>query len=56
MRMITLSEEELAAWLHEAKAEHAKYEALMGPDADWPEWYAEYIAKEIGFDVEGPTH
>lgn len=56
MKMVTLSEEELAYWLKRAKDAHGEYEAQNGPDKDWPEWYADYIARKVGFDVKGPTH
>jgi catechol 2,3-dioxygenase-like lactoylglutathione lyase family enzyme len=39
---------ELAATLKRAEAAHGEYEKRMGAgrDANWPEWYAEYIVAE----------
>lgn len=42
-KIISLSAKQLAKRLREAKDAHAKFEAENGPDADWPEWYAQYI-------------
>ena len=51
-RIIQLTADELAMWLHKAKAAHTVFEDQQGePDADWPEWYANYIAREAGFKV-----
>ena len=39
--------ESLAAALRRAEAAHAEHEKRIGhPDADWPDWYAEYIVRE----------
>ena len=38
---------ELASALRRAEAAHGEYERRIGQrDADWPNWYAEYIARE----------
>ncbi len=38
---------ELAAALRRAKAAHGEHEKRTGgPDEQWPEWYAEYMARE----------
>ena len=38
---------ELAAALRRAAAAHGEHEKRTGQhDADWPDWYAEYIANE----------
>ena len=37
----------LAAALRRAEAAHAEHEKRIGhPDADWPDWYADYIVRE----------
>ena len=46
-----ITEDELAMWLHQAKAAHTEYEAANGPDADWPEWYAHYIWENAGMTL-----
>jgi catechol 2,3-dioxygenase-like lactoylglutathione lyase family enzyme len=41
------SSTELATALRRAEAAHAEYEKRTGrQDANWPEWYAEYIVRE----------
>jgi catechol 2,3-dioxygenase-like lactoylglutathione lyase family enzyme len=41
------SSTELAATLRRAAAAHGEHEKRTGkPDADWPDWYAEYIVRE----------
>jgi catechol 2,3-dioxygenase-like lactoylglutathione lyase family enzyme len=41
------SSSELAAALRRAEIAHGEHEKRIGhPDADWPDWYAEYIASE----------
>jgi catechol 2,3-dioxygenase-like lactoylglutathione lyase family enzyme len=41
------SSTELASTLHRAEAAHGEHEKRTGQrDADWPNWYAEYIARE----------
>ncbi len=41
------SSTELAAALRRAAAAHGEHEKRLGkPDADWPDWYAEYIVRE----------
>jgi hypothetical protein len=38
---------ELAAALRRAEAAHGEHEKRTGQrDADWPNWYAEYIVRE----------
>ena len=38
---------ELASALRRAAAAHGEHEKRIGkPDADWPDWYAEYIVRE----------
>jgi hypothetical protein len=38
---------ELAATLRRAEAAHGEHEKRTGEhDANWPDWYAEYIVKE----------
>ncbi len=38
----------LAELLRMAKAAHAVHEDQIGaPDANWPEWYADYILKQL---------
>ena len=38
---------ELAAALRRAAAAHGEHEKRTGQhDADWPDWYAEYIVRE----------
>jgi catechol 2,3-dioxygenase-like lactoylglutathione lyase family enzyme len=38
---------ELAAALRRAAAAHGEHEKRIGkPDADWPDWYAEYVIRE----------
>ena len=42
---IELTIDELARLLREAQAAHSEYERTTGErDADWPGWYAQYIA------------
>jgi catechol 2,3-dioxygenase-like lactoylglutathione lyase family enzyme len=39
----------LAEALRRAEAAHGKHEEELGhPDADWPDWYAQYMADEAG--------
>ena len=39
----------LADALRRAEAAHGKYEKETGhPDPDWPDWYAQYMADEVG--------
>lgn len=45
---------DLAHLLEEAKEEHIKWEGLLGPDPDWPKWYAGYILPRLN-DL-GRTH
>jgi len=41
------SSSELASALRRAAAAHGEHEKRIGkPDADWPDWYAEYIVRE----------
>ena len=41
------SSTELAATLRRAAAEHGEHEKRTGqPDANWPDWYAEYMVRE----------
>jgi catechol 2,3-dioxygenase-like lactoylglutathione lyase family enzyme len=41
------SSADLAAALHRAEAAHGEHEKRTGQhDADWPDWYAEYIVRE----------
>jgi len=41
------SSAELAAALHRAAAAHGEYEKRIGKhDANWPDWYADYIVRE----------
>ena len=41
------SAKELASALRRAEAAHGAYEARIGKrDADWPEWYADFILRE----------
>jgi hypothetical protein len=41
------SSTELAAALRRAEAAHAEHEKRTGQqDANWPDWYAEYIVRE----------
>jgi catechol 2,3-dioxygenase-like lactoylglutathione lyase family enzyme len=41
------SSTELAAALRRAAAAHGEHEKRTGrPDADWPDWYAEYLVRE----------
>ena len=41
------SSNELASALRRAAAAHGEHEKRIGkPDADWPDWYAEYIVRE----------
>ncbi len=48
-KVIVLTAGELAEWLHRAKAAHAVFEEQQGePDQDWPEWYANYIGRQVG--------
>ena len=43
----SLSSTELAAALRRAEAAHGEHEKRIGQrDADWPNWYAEYIVRE----------
>ena len=38
---------DLAGALRRAKAAHGEHEKRTGePDANWPDWYAEYVAAE----------
>lgn len=47
MRAIYLSSTELAAALKRAADAHHEYEQQTGKaDADWPQWYAEFMARE----------
>ena len=42
---------ELEASLRDAEAAHAKFESELGhPDADWPAWYAAYLARAAGLE------
>jgi hypothetical protein len=42
----------LAALLREAERAHGEYETALGHrDADWPDWYAAYIAQRLSGDV-----
>jgi hypothetical protein len=44
---IFISSTELATALRCAAAAHGEHEKRTGPsDADWPDWYAEYIVRE----------
>ncbi|MBO0693835.1 MAG: hypothetical protein J2P58_13110 [Acidimicrobiaceae bacterium] len=41
--------DELSTALRAAAAAHGEHEARIGhPDADWPDWYAEYIVRAAG--------
>ena len=41
------SSTELASALSRAESEHGEHEKQTGQrDADWPNWYAEYIVRE----------
>jgi hypothetical protein len=41
------SSTELASALRRAEAAHGEHEKRIGHrDADWPDWYAEYIVRE----------
>jgi len=41
------SSTELASALRRAAAAHGEHERLIGKhDADWPDWYADYMVKE----------
>jgi hypothetical protein len=41
------SSTELASALRRAAAAHGEHEKRIGKqDADWPDWYAEYIVRE----------
>ena len=41
------SASDLAAALHRAESAHAEHEKRIGrTDADWPDWYAEYMVRE----------
>jgi hypothetical protein len=45
-------QQRLAVLLREAERAHGEYEKSLGhPDADWPEWYAAFIAKRLSSDV-----
>ena len=47
MDTVTLTPADLAAALRRAAEAHHEYEkSLPKPDANWPEWYAAYIARE----------
>ncbi|MEU6646875.1 hypothetical protein ABZ863_30660 [Saccharomonospora sp. NPDC046836] len=38
---------ELAEAMRRAEAAHGQYEKELGhPDADWPDWYAQYMVRE----------
>lgn len=48
MDLKTITKEELAKLLREAKMAHAEYEKMLGSkDDDWPEWYADFILKKL---------
>ena len=48
MDTTALTQEELAALLHEAERAHAEYERELGRrDEDWPAWYAGYILDKV---------
>jgi hypothetical protein len=43
----TIRAGDLAAALHRAESAHAEHEKRIGrTDADWPDWYAEYMVRE----------
>jgi catechol 2,3-dioxygenase-like lactoylglutathione lyase family enzyme len=45
------SASDLAAALRRAAAAHGEHEARIGePDANWPDWYAEYMVRESAGD------
>jgi len=45
-------QQRLAVLLREAERAHGDYEKSLGhPDADWPDWYAAFIAKRLSSDV-----
>ncbi|WP_188195944.1 hypothetical protein [Nonomuraea sp. SYSU D8015] len=45
---------DLAEALRRAEAAHGRYEQEIGhPDPDWPDWYAQYLAREQAGDA-GP--
>jgi hypothetical protein len=57
MALVDLTKEELARLLSEAEKAHGQYEKdeLGGErDADWAEWYAEFIVNALGRRGEGP--
>ena len=47
MQAIFNSADELAEALRRAAAAHGRHEEQIGhPDADWPDWYAQYLVDE----------
>lgn len=48
MDLRTITKEELAALLNEAKKAHTEYEKVLGDkDDDWATWYADFILKKL---------
>ncbi len=45
-------QQRLAMLLREAERAHGEYEKTLGRrDADWPDWYAAYMAERLSGDL-----